>query len=123
MMKSNEPVMCKTFDEVVEQVRQKNYNYIWRPEYLDDLPEGPRACASKGVPYSLGADLMMREHDIKLDQKKCTECGICWIYCPLGVIYQNKDGTYDIDADYCRPCGVCVQECPTDAITLTKIVS
>ena len=119
--KQEKPKVFQTFDEVVEEVKQKKFNYLWRPQHLEDLPEGPRCCASKGVPFSEGADLMMKEFDIILDQDNCTECGICWVYCPLGVVYENKDGSFGIDSEYCRACGVCVVECPTDCIKLIKI--
>ncbi|MCL5961532.1 MAG: 4Fe-4S binding protein [Chloroflexi bacterium] len=111
----------RSFDEVIQEVLKRNYRYVWRPEYIDDLAEGPRCCAGQGVPASMGADLVMKEFEIRIDQHNCTQCGICWVFCPLGVIYQDEEGNFIIDEDYCRACGVCVEECPTQAVEMTKI--
>ena len=46
------------------------------------------------------------------DKDKCSNCLICWIYCPEGCI-NVKDGKIDsIGLDYCKGCGICAQECP-----------
>ena len=46
------------------------------------------------------------------DMNKCTNCLICWIYCPEGCI-KVKDGKItDIDLKYCKGCGICAEECP-----------
>jgi len=52
------------------------------------------------------------------DFQKCTNCLLCWIFCPdsaIGVKDGNKLGT---DYQYCKGCGVCAEECPVDAITM-----
>jgi len=51
-----------------------------------------------------------------LDKSKCTECQICWIFCPDAVISRDQE----IDYKYCKGCGVCATECPTDAIIMEK---
>jgi 2-oxoacid:acceptor oxidoreductase delta subunit (pyruvate/2-ketoisovalerate family) len=122
MMENKEPKVVKTFAEVVDEVKKRNYNYMWRPETVDDVAAGSRCCACQGVPYSAGADLMLREYDVTIDQENCTQCGNCWVYCPLGVVYQDEDGNFVIDEEYCRACGVCVEECPVGVIKMTKIV-
>ncbi len=53
-----------------------------------------------------------------LDIAKCRDCGMCWLYCPEGVIDRQND--YLIDYDYCKGCGVCAVECPVDAIEMVK---
>lgn len=46
------------------------------------------------------------------DTEKCSNCLICWIYCPEGCI-KVKDGKItDIDLKYCKGCGICAEECP-----------
>lgn len=112
----------RKFDEIVKEVKKKNYFYHYQPEYLEDLPEGPRTVPCKGVPASEGADLIMKEFELKIDREKCNQCGICWIFCPLGVIYEDEDGYFVIDEEYCRPCGICANECPTKAIAMIKLV-
>ncbi|MBI5444304.1 MAG: 4Fe-4S binding protein [Deltaproteobacteria bacterium] len=113
--------IVRKFDEVVELVQRREYGYVWRPEYVDDLADGPRCCACKGVPQSEGADFIMKGYDITMDREKCVKCGACWAYCPLAVIRETDDGYFEIDPEYCRPCGICAQECPTGAIQCTPI--
>lgn len=50
------------------------------------------------------------------DKKKCTKCGICWMFCPDSAI--DKD--FNIDYDYCKGCLICIKECPVKAIKVIK---
>ena len=50
----------------------------------------------------------------------CTKCGICWMYCPEGVIAKNEDGSFEIDLKYCKGCGICAKECPTNNIEMVR---
>jgi pyruvate ferredoxin oxidoreductase delta subunit len=52
------------------------------------------------------------------DTEKCVRCGICYLSCPDGAIYQNKDGYYEADLQYCKGCGLCIQQCVTGCISL-----
>jgi pyruvate ferredoxin oxidoreductase delta subunit len=62
-----------------------------------------------------------------IDNKKCTRCGICWLYCPEGC-FQIKKETERKDVkhrfvpnlDYCKGCTICAVECPFKAITMEK---
>ena len=108
--------VVRKFIEVVELVKKGEYDYRYRPQYLDDLPEGPRVCASYGTPQSEVSDFILGGYHVKLNKDKCIKCGACWVYCPLGVIKETTDGYFEIDHDYCRPCGICAQECPEKAI-------
>lgn len=109
------------FDEMVALVRNRQYQYHYRPQYLEDLGQGPRMCACMGVPASEGADFIMKGYKITMKKEECTQCGKCWVYCPLGVIRPTEDGYFEIDHEYCRPCGICAKECPAGAIELTEI--
>lgn len=51
-----------------------------------------------------------------IDEKKCTGCGLCWLYCPDAVI--SKDKPPKIDYKYCKGCGICASECPVEAIIM-----
>jgi 2-oxoacid:acceptor oxidoreductase delta subunit (pyruvate/2-ketoisovalerate family) len=113
--------ILQKFDEVVEVVKERHYSYHWRPQYLEDLAEGPRCCACMGVPQSDVADFIMKGYKITMHQEKCTKCGACWVFCPLGVIRETKDGYFEIDREYCRPCGICAHECPADAIEFSEV--
>ncbi len=54
-----------------------------------------------------------------LDAKKCTNCLICWIYCPEPAILRGQK-TIEFSYDYCKGCGICATECPLKAITMTE---
>ncbi|MCK4787902.1 MAG: 4Fe-4S binding protein [Desulfobacteraceae bacterium] len=53
---------------------------------------------------------------MKIDEEKCTVCGLCEPYCPMGAI--GMDDVAVIDQDECVDCGVCLRSgvCPADAI-------
>ena len=53
-----------------------------------------------------------------VDQGKCINCLLCWIYCPDAAIVR-KEKFIDVNYDYCKGCGICANECPTKAITMT----
>lgn len=54
------------------------------------------------------------------DFSRCIKCGICYIYCPEGCIYQNDDGYFVADMYYCKGCGICAVECWTKAISMVQ---
>ena len=51
---------------------------------------------------------------------RCIKCGLCYIYCPEGCIYQNAKGHFEANLFYCKGCGICAQECPTRVITMAE---
>jgi pyruvate ferredoxin oxidoreductase delta subunit len=52
--------------------------------------------------------------------EKCTDCLICWIFCPDTAIRVADEKLADdwVDLDHCKGCGVCANECPVEAITM-----
>ena len=54
------------------------------------------------------------------DKKKCTQCMICWQYCPDISIPQKGGKRLETDFDYCKGCGICVEVCPVKAITMVQ---
>jgi len=55
-----------------------------------------------------------------IDEAKCTNCLICWIYCPEPAIVRHGEPKVTIDYDHCKGCGICEAECPLKAITMVK---
>ena len=51
-------------------------------------------------------------------QETCTDCGLCAMMCPEGVIFGDGRNTYWADLDYCKGCGICAQICPVHDIEM-----
>ena len=54
-----------------------------------------------------------------LDSEKCTNCLICFIYCPDSSISWDGEKII-INYQYCKGCGICSKECPVSAIEMVK---
>jgi len=52
----------------------------------------------------------------KVDQEKCTGCGICTINCPEGAIVGELKQPHFIKQDKCIKCGLCGDNCKFDSI-------
>lgn len=50
------------------------------------------------------------------DEKKCTRCMFCWLFCPEPAITPELK----IDYDFCKGCGICAMECPVKAIVMKE---
>jgi len=60
---------------------------------------------------------MTKRKIVKIDEKKCTGCGLCIPNCPEGAI-QIIDGKARLISDiFCDGLGACLGHCPEDAIT------
>jgi pyruvate ferredoxin oxidoreductase delta subunit len=55
-----------------------------------------------------------------IDEAKCTNCLLCWIYCPEPAIVRHEGSKVTIDYEHCKGCGVCESECPVRAITMVR---
>jgi len=55
---------------------------------------------------------------LKLDEEKCTGCGMCLDVCPHEVFKMNTRHAEIRDRDACMECGACALNCPVKAITV-----
>jgi pyruvate ferredoxin oxidoreductase gamma subunit len=52
-----------------------------------------------------------------IDYAKCTNCMICYAYCPESAMSVDQDGRVKIDYDNCKGCMICMTECPLRAVS------
>ena len=55
-----------------------------------------------------------------IDYSRCTDCMICYAYCPESAMSVGSDGRVKIDYDNCKGCMVCLTECPLRAISQSR---
>ncbi len=54
------------------------------------------------------------------DEKKCTQCLLCWLYCPDMAIKVKNGKIQKFDEFHCKGCGICAKECPVKCIKMVK---
>ena len=57
------------------------------------------------------------------DEKKCTHCLLCWIYCPDSSILVKDRKMVGFDDEHCKGCGICASVCPVKCIKMEKEVT
>ncbi len=83
-----------------------------------EIPEGGLILeAGNAIQYKTGS---WRSQRPIRNEEKCTNCLICWIYCPDSAILVENGGIKGIDLEHCKGCGICAKECPVDAIEMVK---
>lgn len=55
---------------------------------------------------------------LRLNENKCTGCGMCLDVCPHDVFRMNEKHVLIKNRDACMECGACSRNCPVDAITV-----
>jgi 2-oxoacid:acceptor oxidoreductase delta subunit (pyruvate/2-ketoisovalerate family) len=54
------------------------------------------------------------------DNKKCTNCLFCWLYCPDMAIKVKDEKIDFFDMGHCKGCGICAAVCPVKCIQMVK---
>ncbi|MBE0478243.1 4Fe-4S binding protein [Candidatus Aerophobetes bacterium] len=55
-----------------------------------------------------------------LNKEKCTNCLLCWIYCPDSSVIVEEEKTKGFLYSHCKGCGICANVCPFDAIEMIE---
>ncbi len=55
-----------------------------------------------------------------VDMEKCTNCLICWLYCPDTSIIVEDEQFKGFDLDHCKGCGICASVCPVKCIEMVE---
>jgi pyruvate ferredoxin oxidoreductase delta subunit len=53
-----------------------------------------------------------------LNREACTNCLLCWIFCPDSSILVKDEEMVGFDYAHCKGCGICAAECPKNAIAM-----
>ena len=71
----------------------------------------------------------MAQAEVVIDEKHCTGCGYCQIFCPKGCIVITGEKLTPqgyplptlVEAEKCKACGICAYMCPAFAIEVYRI--
>ena len=82
----------------------------------DDFPKGARIPeAGNSNDYATGG---WRSDRPERDTEKCTQCLLCWVYCPDTAVRVEAEKVVEFDLEHCKGCGICAQVCAPNAIEM-----
>ena len=83
-----------------------------------EIPIGGKITdAGNAVQYQTGD---WRTYKPVKDDEKCSQCLLCWIYCPDSSIIVKDGKITDIDYEHCKGCGICAKVCPKKCIDMVQ---
>jgi len=80
---------------------------------------GKKKDYAEGVNYlkKQGVGVQLLSQDVKMNEKKCTQCGACIAVCPTEALYiDKKTMKVKFDINKCTACELCVKACPPRAM-------
>ncbi|MBN2763527.1 MAG: 4Fe-4S binding protein, partial [Bacteroidales bacterium] len=93
------------------------------PKNITESANSALSAATKSYSYISRGELSLEPVIAKIDEEKCTWCGLCAEVCPYNAIQKGKSGTKEIaviNDPVCKGCGMCLPVCPYDAIELNS---
>jgi ferredoxin len=66
---------------------------------------------------SMGISVDSLEKRIRIDRRKCQDCGACISVCPAKAISFGRDYAVSLEKGKCIACALCVDACPFLAIS------
>jgi 2-oxoacid:acceptor oxidoreductase delta subunit (pyruvate/2-ketoisovalerate family) len=55
-----------------------------------------------------------------IDLGPCTQCNLCWKFCPDVAVAIDDEGWPQIRYDFCKGCGICAEVCAPGAIVMER---
>lgn len=87
-------------------------------EKAGELPEGGMILeAGSSKKYQTGD---WRSKRPVCDEEKCTNCLICWIYCPDNSVIVKGGKRVGFKLTHCKGCGICANQCPVKCINMVE---
>lgn len=84
-----------------------------------DLPLGGKVAeAGSAEEYETGG---WRSKRPIWDFDKCTNCLICWVFCPDSAVVVEDGKIKGADLVHCKGCGICAEECPDKIKAITMV--
>ena len=80
---------------------------------------GYKSNLSKALKYlkEIGVSVQPLGKDVVRNEKKCTHCGLCVVYCPTEALYvDEKSKEVIFERKKCIGCEICVNICPLRAM-------
>jgi len=127
--RKNADAAKKSFEKTIMGTSTGGRKFKATKKWLPDYKEMPLALATRvmdidGGKAGPGSFIMNKTGSWRtfaplLDEAKCTNCLICWFYCPDGAIKRGEKKV-KIDYDYCKGCGICVEVCGPKALAWVR---
>jgi heterodisulfide reductase subunit A len=93
------------------------------PKNVTESANSALSAATKSYSYISRGELSLDPVIAKINEEKCTWCGLCAAACPYDAIKIKKTGSKEIavvNDPVCKGCGMCLPVCPADAIELNS---
>lgn len=81
----------------------------WKTEEFP--PGGVIPVGGNSHDYDVGG---WRSERPERDEQVCTQCLLCWIFCPDSSVLLEGEKVVGFDLSHCKGCGLCASECPTN---------
>lgn len=91
---------------------------------MSDLPSWQQLDRGPVIPGGTSREFKTgswRQDRPVLDLEKCTQCMLCWLYCPDSSILAADGKITGIDLEYCKGCGICASVCPPKASAIVMV--
>jgi heterodisulfide reductase subunit A len=87
------------------------------PKYIKDAVTQASAAAARAARIMSPGKITVEAITSRVDEDKCTSCGICAKVCPYNAITVDKKNKRPaiVIEEACAGCGTCAAECPFDA--------